>query len=144
MDIYTTTDLKNPIYQDALNLRKAIFIVEQGVPAELEIDELETKTIHFVGYHNHEAIATARIFPLSDQLAKLQRMAVKKTARHQRAGATLIEFIESRLKEQGFKTITLGAQISAQPFYERLGYHVTSDVFFDAGIEHVTMEKELK
>lgn len=143
MNIYQTTDIKDTIYQDALSLRKAVFVVEQHVPETLEIDELEDKTIHFVGYQNEEAITTARILPLNSTKAKLQRMAVKKSARGQQAGATLIQFIENSLQQQGFTTITLGAQLSAKGFYERLGYHVVSEIFLDAGIEHVTMEKTL-
>ncbi|EOT47006.1 MULTISPECIES: GNAT family N-acetyltransferase [Enterococcus] len=143
MNIYHTTDIKDNIYQDALALRQAVFVVEQHVPETLEIDELEDKTIHFVGYKEDEAIATARILPLSATKAKLQRMAVRQQARGQQAGATLIQFIENSLQQQGFTTITLGAQLSAKGFYERLGYHVASEIFLDAGIEHVTMEKTL-
>lgn len=143
MNIYHTKNIHDSVYQDALALRKAVFILEQQVPADLEINDLEAKTIHFVGYQQDEAIVTARILPLSETKAKLQRMAVKKSARSQGAGAKLIGFIEDRLRQQGFTTITLGAQLSAKGFYERLGYSADGPIFLDAGIEHVTMEKRL-
>ncbi|MGX6978286.1 GNAT family N-acetyltransferase [Vagococcus elongatus] len=145
MEIKQTTELQTKIYQDALNLRKEVFIREQNVPEELEIDELENECLHFVLYADDGTpIATSRVYPLADQQWKLQRVAVKKNKRKQHLGQLLLKHIEAIAKENHIASITLGAQVSSIGFYESLGYHVSSEEFDDAGIPHRQMEKNLE
>lgn len=90
---------------------------EQGVPANLEIDENEAYSVHFVLYTEEEKpAATVRLLPLDDQTFKLQRMAVLKEYRGKKLGAEIIAEAETFAKQQGFKTIELGAQLTAEAF----------------------------
>lgn len=144
MKIMHTTDIKNATYLDALSIRKAVFITEQGVPKELELDENENKCIYLVLYSDKgEPIATCRLLPLNNNTIKLQRMAVKKEFRGQDYGRLLIESAEKIARENSYQTITLGAQITALGFYERLGYKKYGRLFLEAGIEHYQMDKPL-
>ncbi|MHC5226878.1 GNAT family N-acetyltransferase [Enterococcus sp. LJL99] len=144
MKIMHTTDVTNKTYLDAVSIRKTVFINEQGVPKELELDDYENKCIYLVLYSDKdEPIATCRLLPLNNDTVKLQRMAVKKEFRGQAYGRLLIEEAEKIAKEKGYQIITLGAQITALGFYERLGYKKYGELFLDAGIEHYQMDKTL-
>lgn len=142
MRILHTKDTMSDIYLDALRIRSEVFMKEQGVPFEREVDKDEANTIHFVLYSDQkEAIATLRLLPLNDKELKLQRMAVLKNYRKQGLGKILILEAEDFAKLQGFKVIKLGAQLSAIPFYESLGYQAYGEEFIDAGIAHIHMKK---
>lgn len=136
-----TMDTNSGTYKDALKIRHDVFVTEQGVSVEDEIDELEDQTIHVVLYAEHDPIATARIYDLGNGTYKVQRVAVQKKVRKQGYGAFLMTEVEKKVAELGGRKITLGAQNTAIPFYERIAYDVEGDEFMDAGIPHHTMTK---
>lgn len=139
-----TTDTTSPIYSDALEIRKQVFINEQGVATEIEIDQYEDQCVHFVLYSDqHEAVATCRLFPLNKKKIKLQRMAVKKAYRGKDYGRRMIEAAEKYAKNQHYDSIVLGAQVSALGFYEKLSYTKFGDMFIEANIVHYHMKKIL-
>lgn len=143
MIIVQTKDTMSQIYLDALKIRYQVFVKEQGVQLEREIDKDEAYAVHFVLYEDNEALATVRLLPVDETTMKLQRMAVKKEARHRGLGNIIIAEAEKFAKQQGFTTIKLGAQLTAQEFYEKMGYQAYGEVFLDAGIKHIAMKKEL-
>lgn len=136
-----TTDTTSDTYKDALKIRHDVFVTEQGVSVTDEIDELEDKTIHVVLYKEGEPIATARIYALDTEIYKVQRVAVQKKVRKQGFGALLMTEVEKKVVELGGRKITLGAQNTAIPFYERIAYTIEGAEFMDAGIPHHTMTK---
>ncbi|MDT2756806.1 GNAT family N-acetyltransferase [Enterococcus asini] len=144
MKIVQTKDTMSEIYLDALRIRNHVFVEEQQVPLALEIDEKEAYSIHFVLYVDGKAQATVRLLPLDETHVKVQRMAVEKAARGKKYGQQLLQAAEDFAQRQGFTQITLGAQLTAQAFYEKNGYVAQGPIFLDAGIEHVEMTKELK
>lgn len=142
MRVLHTKDTMSDIYLDALRIRSEVFMKEQGVPFEREVDKDEANTVHFVLYSDQkEPMATLRLLPLSDKKMKLQRMAVLKKYRKQGFGKVLITEAENFAKLQGFHTIELGAQLSAIPFYEALGYKAYGEEFIDADMPHMHMKK---
>lgn len=143
MRIAHTKDTMSEIYVDALRIRHQVFMVEQKVPQHLEIDQNEASCVHFVLYKDENAVATCRLLPLANGQVKLQRMAVLKEYRKQALGQATLQAAEQFCQKNGYFTITLGAQVTAIPFYERLGYTTYGDTFLDAGIQHVMMTKNL-
>lgn len=144
MKILITKDTMSDIYLDAVRIRQKVFVQEQGVPANLEIDEKEAYAVHFVLYTEEEkAAATVRLLPLDRHTFKLQRMAVLKDYRGKNLGAAIVAEAEVFAKQQGFTTIELGAQLTAEAFYQKLGYQAYGEIFQDAGIDHVHMKKVL-
>lgn len=143
MPILKTADLNSYIYQDALTIRKNVFIKEQQIPLIIEISEENTAT-YFV-YYNHfqQPLGTCRIQLLADYTYKIQRFAVLKNARNQKIGSQLLKEVETFAQQKGIQAIELGAQCSAQSFYEKLGYLPSGDSFMEAGIPHQPMKKEL-
>lgn len=131
-----TTDVHSRVYEDALTIRKDVFIHEQNVPPHLEVDELESKTTHVVGYDNQRPVATARLYEKFPQTFKVQRVAVRKDARKSGIGKQLLDEIFQYAKAQGGKKLILDSQDHAIPFYEKNGYIVEGEGFLDAGIPH--------
>lgn len=130
-------------YVDALSIRKAVFIDEQQVPSEEEIDQFEQDATHFIAYHHDgQPLATARYRDV-DGVVKVERVAVSKHARGLGLGKALITFLENEAQQQGYHEFKLGAQTHAVPFYEALGYRIYGDVFMDANIPHRLMYKKV-
>lgn len=137
-----TTDIESPIYRDALEIRLTVFVNEQNVSPAIEIDEKESSCIHVVGYdHNHNPIATARLFPLDKENYKVQRVAVLLSERGKQLGNLLMNEMETIARENGAQRIILGAQNQALPFYKKIGYTVFGDEYEEAGILHHDVEK---
>ncbi|MDF2717722.1 MAG: family N-acetyltransferase [Paenibacillus sp.] len=130
-----------------LQLRSEVFVVEQKVPAELEIDELDTLDApcrHVLLVDGGEPVAAARMKEYDPTTAKMQRVAVKRERRGSGCGRMVMNALEKLAAEQGYTYSLLDAQVQAKPFYERLGYEVVSEEpFYDAGILHVRMRKKL-
>lgn len=145
LQIVHTKDTMSQIYLDALAIRNTVFIGEQGVSLEREIDQDEAEAIHFVLYiaDPKRPVATVRLLPVTTERIKIQRMAVLKEYRHLQLGSKIVHEAESFAKSQGYQTMTLGAQLTARSFYEKLGYKSYGDIFMDADMEHIEMKKEL-
>ncbi len=145
MFVAHTKDTMSDLYLDALKIRNQVFVKEQGVPLDREIDNYEAYTIHFVLYQDTETpMATVRLLPLEDGKIKVQRMAVLKEFRKKGLGKVIMEAAETFANEHDYQQLVLGAQLTARDFYQRLGYQAEGDIFLDAGIEHVTMTKTLQ
>lgn len=128
--------------QDAFSVRKIVFIDEQQVPEEEEIDQYDEEATHFVVYQDQLPIAAGR-FRVFEGAGKVERICVMKDQRKIGAGRFIMTQIEDYAKEQGLSTIKLNAQTHAIPFYSGLGYEVVSEEFLDAGIPHRAMKKSI-
>lgn len=124
----------------AFEIRRKVFVEEQNVPPEEEIDDLENESTHFLLLEQDDAIGAGR-FRLIDDYGKVERICILKEKRKSGAGKAIMKGIEHYAKQQGIKKLKLNAQSHAIPFYLHLGYDVVSDEFLEAGIPHRTMEK---
>ncbi|KRM84554.1 GNAT family N-acetyltransferase [Liquorilactobacillus vini] len=129
-------------YQAALMIRQQVFVKEQHVAPELEIEN-EDQAKYYVGYLDSAPAATARVIEQVDGGWHIQRVATLKKFRRQGLARQILNFIEAKAKKAGIPYLTLGAQDQAQGFYLKLGYSVIGDGFLDAGIKHHRMEKKL-
>ncbi len=128
--------------KDAFTIRKTVFVEEQQVPEEEEIDQFEDAADHFVLYDENHPVGAGR-FRVVDGKGKVERICVLSSYRGKGSGKIIMEAIEQHALEKGLKKLKLNAQTHAIPFYEKLQYEVVSDEFLDAGIPHKTMEKAL-
>jgi len=137
---------------EAQALRVRVFVDEQGVPADLEVDDLDTAptTTHLVlRDHDGAVVATGRLLtdPAHPGEVHVGRVAVDAAWRGTGLGALLMRELEAvALAEHasaGRCRVVLSAQIQASGFYERVGYVVEGPVYLDAGIEHRDAAKTL-
>ncbi|MDX1589201.1 MAG: GNAT family N-acetyltransferase [Oleiphilaceae bacterium] len=120
-------------------LREQVFIREQKVPAELEWDEKDAQSEHFLLCDARgEALACARLCPLNSRGAAIGRMAVVSRHRHQGLGIALLRHIMGHAAER-YDYLQLSAQEQVIGFYRRAGFFVVSSPYEDAGIRHVDM-----
>jgi predicted GNAT family N-acyltransferase len=127
----------------AMDLRVRVFVDEQGVSPEEELDHLDEASLQVVGLDDTGVIATCRLRDLGDSEWKLERMAVDRRRRGLGAGARLLEGAEREARESGAREMVLHAQRRAEPFYAAHGYVAEGDIFMEAEIEHVRMRKGL-
>lgn len=127
---------------ELLALRHEVFCVEQGVPVDLEQDGLDPTALHLVALDGRDVVGTCRILTGEDSW-RLGRMAVRADRRADGIGRKLMERAHREAQAAGARRISLAAQTPVQGFYERQGYISHGDVFIEAGIPHVLMDREL-
>ncbi|MDZ7823797.1 MAG: GNAT family N-acetyltransferase [Ahrensia sp.] len=128
-----------------LEIREAVFIVEQNVPAALERDGHDNDCLHYLITVDGIAMGTARVMVLNDKF-KFQRVAILPVARGIGLGATLMRFMMDDLaarNDAAGKSVFLSSQVSAIGFYEHLSFEICSDAYMDAGIEHKDMVRPI-
>lgn len=138
MKIETTTDLAA-----CHALRRTVFIEEQGVPENEELDDQDDRAIHLLAWQDGRAVGSARIL-LDGDTGKIGRVCVLPEARGRGLGAALIRAALDVLRVQpGIGRAKLGSQTHAIGFYEKLGFAAFGPVYDDAGIPHRDMIRDL-
>ncbi|WP_437487820.1 GNAT family N-acetyltransferase [Sorangium sp. So ce1014] len=132
----------SPLYAGALRLRYEVFVVEQAVPEDIEVDELDEGAQHFVVLDGDEVVATMRIVPYEGGL-KVGRVAVRKDLRGTGLGRRLLEEAIRIGAAQGAPVLVLNAQVVAAPFYRKLGFAEEGPIFDEAGIPHTRMVRRM-
>jgi predicted GNAT family N-acyltransferase len=125
----------------AFRIRIRVFVREQGVPAEIELDSDDERAVHFVACNEQRAVGTARLV-MRGGSAKIGRMAVLKTHRRKQIGRRLLTRAISTAKKHGARKIYLHAQVAVIGFYESAGFRCVGPVFDEAGIAHRKMVLE--
>jgi predicted GNAT family N-acyltransferase len=128
---------------DAFAVRRAVFIEEQGVSEDEEMDGRDDEASHVVAYDGDRPVGTARLRTVEAGVGKVERVAVRAADRGEGIGRALMAEVESLAADRGVEALKLHAQTRVEGFYEKLDYETTSGVFQEAGIDHVAMVKEL-
>ena len=127
----------------AFEVRKQVFVEEQGIAEELELDGHDGEALHIVVQNGERTIGTTRVlFPAPGQ-AKIERMAVLKPYRHQGIGSGIISFLDEELKSRQVEQMVLHAQYPAVNFYKSCGFEESGPPFWEAGIKHIKMARQL-
>ena len=126
--------------REAQAIRSAVFVQEQGIPAELEWDATDANAVHAVAYNRFgRALGTGRLLEHAPGVAKLGRMAVLQTMRGSAIGRALLEALVEAARQRGDGAVMLHAQHSAIGFYARAGFVARGNPFDEAGIPHLEM-----
>lgn len=131
--------------QSAFEIRKEVFVQEQGVSLEEEFDKfdnLDGQCEHILIYYNGRPVGTGRVRWVNG-IGKLERICILKEYRMLGIGKFIIKGLEKIASERGAVSVKLHGQTHAENFYKKLGYHTSSEVFMEDGIPHVLMTKEL-
>ena len=129
--------------RECFKIRTEVFVKEQGVPEEEELDDLDSKSIHALAIINNSPVATGRLIPIDNQNAKIGRMAVFSNYRRSGIGGDVLSFLEKKAFDKGLFNITLHAQEYVKNFYLKHEYVQQGETFLEAGIKHVSMTKNL-
>ena len=123
----------------AAPIRFAVFVEEQGVPFEIELDEYDPVSLHALAFVGKKAVGTGRLLPDGH----IGRMAVLASHRNKGIGAALLKKLMDAAKQRGDAEIGLSAQVQAAPFYRAHGFEPEGDEYMEAGIRHQAMRKTL-
>ncbi len=129
--------------KEAFQVRKMVFVEEQGISEDLELDGNDSKALHMVVQYGERIIGTARVLFPSPDVAKIERMAVLKTFRRKGIGSKIVSFLNGRLKTKKISKVIVHAQCPAAPFYKSCGFVELGVPFNEAGIPHIKMEIQL-
>jgi predicted GNAT family N-acyltransferase len=125
------------------DLRRRVFIEEQGVPEVEEYDVHDATAFHALALLGGNAVATGRLIGDDSGGARIGRMAVDAGWRRRGVGGLVLAFLEQRARLQGYRGAALHAQRYVEAFYRSHGYVAEGRPFDEAGIEHITMRKAL-
>ncbi|MFL9925987.1 GNAT family N-acetyltransferase [Herbaspirillum lusitanum] len=121
-------------------IRFEVFVDEQKVPAEIELDEMDAVCVHAVAYAEDGApLATGRLLPDGH----IGRMAVRKPGRGKGVGGAVLQALMQAARARGDREVVLNAQSHAEKFYLAHGFAREGEEFMEAGIAHVTMRARL-
>ncbi|MDO5530982.1 GNAT family N-acetyltransferase [Sutterella sp.] len=124
----------------ASRVRLMVFVAEQKVPKEEEIDDLDPVSTHFVAWdERHMTLGCARLTPDGH----IGRLAVLRPFRARGVGAALLEAVLAEARKRGLPEAVLHAQTHARGFYERYGFAAEGNEFDECGIPHIRMRLAL-
>jgi predicted GNAT family N-acyltransferase len=122
-------------------IRNQVFIVEQNVPPDIEMDDMDAHCIHAIALDdNGVAIGTGRLLPDGH----IGRMAVLASARGQGVGGLILKSLMQAAKQRGDTCVVLNAQVHAEEFYTAYGFVAVGKSFMEAGIAHIEMAHTFK
>jgi predicted GNAT family N-acyltransferase len=130
------------LMDQAWTIRRRVFIEEQHVPEEIELDDDDSRAVHVLALQGGLSVGCGRMVA-NGQYVKIGRMAVLREWRGTGIGRALIEFLVTYAQRQGFRHAVLDAQLHAEGFYSKLGFAAIGEVFEEAGIAHRRMERSL-
>jgi len=127
----------------AIAVRFRVFVAEQGVPPEEELDEADAQATHAIALAGHQVVGTGRLVRRGPETAQIGRMAVDQPWRRRGVGGLLLDLLEQQARAQGISHSFLHAQEYVKAFYAAHGYQEHGGVFLEANIRHVEMRKDL-
>jgi predicted GNAT family N-acyltransferase len=126
----------------AFEVRRRVFVSEQGIAERLEFDADDAKAAHLLALSGEDAVGTLRVRVIEDgRTAKIERVAVVASARGTGVGLRLVQGALDLALRQGAERAVLHAQTRAMGFYARLGFAAFGPEFVEDGIMHVAMER---
>ncbi len=129
--------------EDAFEVRRQVFVEEQGISEGLVFDEYDGEALHMVVKDGERVIGTARVLFLAAHQAKLERMAVSKHFRSRGIGRDIISFLIEELRNRQVVQVILHAQHGVVTFYESCGFEESGLPFWEAGIKHIKMQRRI-
>jgi predicted GNAT family N-acyltransferase len=126
----------------AIALREEVFVREQNVPAEEEVDGRDEEALHLVALEDGRVIGTLRLL-FDGTSVKVGRVAVERDRRRRGLAAAMLDEALAEARRRGCTRARLASQVEVVPLYERAGFRVESEEFEEAGIAHVWMGREL-
>ena len=124
----------------AAPIRFAVFVEEQGVPREIELDDMDARCVHAVAFEQERAVGTGRLLPDGH----IGRMAVLEAWRGRGIGGRLLARLIEHARVRGDREVALSAQTHAVPFYRAYGFVEEGAAYEEAGIPNQAMRLSLR
>jgi predicted GNAT family N-acyltransferase len=128
---------------EAFEVRRQVFVGEQGIPENPVFDEYDKESLHIVVKDGQKVIGSARVLFLTDNQAKLERMAISGGYRRKGIGREMLLFLDTVWKAKQVQQVIIHAQLEVVPFYKLCGFIEVGLPFKEAGIKHIKMRKQV-
>jgi len=132
-----------PEMESAVAVRFRVFVSEQSIPPEEELDNADATASHAIALCQGQVVGTGRLVFCEDGWAQIGRMAVDAEWRRKGVGSRILRFLEESALDLGLHHCMLHSQEYVRGFYAAHGYHEHGDTFLEVDIPHVEMRKEL-
>jgi predicted GNAT family N-acyltransferase len=129
--------------QEALEVRRQVFVREQNISEDLVFDGHDREALHIVVKDGQRVIGSARVQFLTDNQAKLERMAILEHYRRKGIGREMLLFLDTLWKDRQVQQVIIHAQLEVVPFYKLCGFDESGSSFWEAGIKHIKMHKQV-
>ena len=129
--------------EEAIAVRFRVFVGEQSIPPEEELDEADATATHAIALCQEKVVGTGRLVVVDDAEAQIGRMAVDPAWRRRGIGSQILEFLEQSARALGMNRCVLHAQEYVKSFYAAHGYREHGDIFLEVDIPHIEMRKKL-
>ena len=126
------------IFEEIREIRRRVFIQEQGVSPANEFDDTDREAVHFLAWLDDAAVGTARLYG-EGAVARIGRVAVLASVRGRGVGIAIMEHALVEARRLGYGEVVVHAQTRVRSFYERLGFQAEGDAYEEEGIPHVSM-----
>jgi predicted GNAT family N-acyltransferase len=141
--LYNIVKHNSDEYWELVNLRT--LVLRKPLKLTFTNEELaaESNQTHFGTWHQKMALASLSMLKVDNTTVKMRQVCTHPNFQGKKIGLLLAQFAEDWAKENNFKQITCHARASAVAFYQKMGYEVISEMFYEVGLEHFKMEKNL-
>lgn len=129
-------------YDEMVELRKKILLDPSGISYSYINPEKE-KQDFLIGAFEDKLVGCCLLTKKDQANLQLRQMAVDDDQQNRGVGAAIVAYAEEIAKENGFQKMVLHARDTAKGFYSKCGYRIIGDEFFEVGLSHYLMEKEL-
>ena len=129
--------------QAAFEVRREVFAGEQRISEDLVFDKHDRKALHMVVKDGEKVIGSARVQFLTDNQAKLERMAILKRYRRRGIGREMLLFLDAVWKDKQVQQVIINAEFEVVPFYKLCGFDEFGSPFRETGVKHIKMCKRL-
>lgn len=143
---YTFKEVKyaSESYKKTIVLRDEILRKPLGLKYTHEQLTVEKDFFHLACFDQYDnCLACLILQPISDKICKMRQVAVAGSHQGKGLGRSFVAFFESYAKSKGFDRIEVNARLAAVPFYEKVGYLKQGEIFYEVGIPHYFMVKEV-
>lgn len=123
----------------AAPIRFAVFVEEQGVPRDIELDDLDVRCLHALCFEGSSPVGTGRLLPDGH----IGRMAVLRRWRGRGIGSRILNALIDEARRRGHRQVALSAQVHALSFYRAHGFVEEGAEYLEAGIRHQAMRRAL-
>lgn len=131
------------LYEEMVDLRMAVLLDPVGIPRSYIDPQKETNDLLIGAYRNGLLTACCILTRLDATTVQLRQMAVALAAQKTGVGRQVLLFAERLASETGYQTLIMHARDKVIPFYQKCGYEISGDQFFEVGIPHHKMQKKL-
>lgn len=126
-----------------IDLRLRVLLDPIGIPRTYINPQKEAADLLLGAYREDELVGCCILTRLSEAAVQLRQMAVDAPRQRSGTGMALLTFAEAAAREKGYREVVLHARDAVLSFYEKCGYHICSEQFFEVGVPHHKMKKAI-